>query len=617
MQNSLKKVKNNLNNSLDWDLESILNNQSLDNLYNQLSKNINKLINIYDEGKCYLDESKFSKYLSLSLTITKFFNQISNYVTNKINENVLSSEMRMWEQKIFDLSQKLDIALSNEYNIIFKYEEKIKKFLNLTKYKKYKRLFNLIFQYKPYLLSNQKDLIITKYKNGIIDVASIYQVLSTSELNYQSVYNKNNKKISIKNELDLYALLKSRDHVLRKSAWISLRNAYLNNKNTFTKLLYYNYLSLNLLSKINNFDNFISAQCFIDEIDKNFLYLVQSKLQIFSNLYEKYNKLHFSALKKKYKLKKIYPWDTELNLFYFSKKYSIDEAKSLVLNSLKLFGQKYASEIKNIFNNRWISWLPKNNKQLGSYSIGEIYGMKKFFIFLNYEYNLDSVFSLSHELGHAMHSLYVSNNQTIYCEIDTLTGEIASLVNEMLLSFYLINTFQNDLKLIASIYEKIISNFFDTTLFQIALNDFELQFISNLDDNNFVTSERIFDMYSKSLSKYNLINKNNFNKNKNFKNLFSIFQIEHFYSGSLYVYKYAIAEIVALNIAIKIFSNDKKAIKNYISFLKFGSSKSAIEMIKFLGIDLSNEECWNNALNYINNLIRKYKIVIDKLIKHK
>ena len=612
---SLNKEKRKNNIALEWDLEAILENKTLDDLFTSWKKSIDNLIEAYDNGKCYLKEQKFYKYLKLDLLNTKLFNRITNYVNNKLNENVINETFRLWEQKIFNASQKVDLVFANDYNIIFKYKKQIQQFLLLPKYKKYRRLFELIFKCKKNLLPKKIEILLTNVSNGMIDISSIYQILSTSEIKYKPAYNKNNKKFLIKNETDGYFLLKKLDRSLRKSAWLSLQEAYLSHKNTFSKLLYYNYLSLNLSSKISHFSNFIEAQCFADEIPVDFLMLIHQNIKKFSILYKKYNQINLHALKSKYNLKKIYPWDTELNLFNTNKYYSISQAKKIVLKTLNYLGPEYVECVKKIFSERWISWLPKANKQSGAYSVGGIYGLKKFYIFLNYNNTLESVFSLIHEIGHSIHSYYITQKQTIYCEVDTFSAEIASLVNEILLNFYLLDTHKNNLKMIANIYEKIISNFFDTTLFQILLSDFELQFVSNLDKRKLITSNEVIKMYGKAFLNCGLINQKRFDKLfkiKNPKFLTNIFKIDHFYSGSLYVYKYAIAQIVALNVAKKIFDGDKIILKKYLKFLEIGSSKSPLDAIKFLGINLYQEECWNNAFNYVNNLMNQYKKILIK-----
>ncbi|WP_027124179.1 M3 family metallopeptidase [Mycoplasmoides pirum] len=614
MKNLLKSKKNNFN--LNWDLEDILEGKSLDELFNLWYKSQTKLVELYNNGNCYKTEKNFAKYLAFDLKASKLSNRISNYISNKLSENSLDQKIRAWEQKLINVSQKFDCVFSNEYNQIFKNKKQIEKYLKKPKYFQYKRIFNLIFKFEKNLLPEKIETLLNFFSNGIMDFSGIYQILSSAEIKYDNAINKNNKQIKIQNETQGYLLLKKPDPKIRKSAWYSLKNAYLAHKNLITKLLYYNYLSLNLFSKINNFKNLIEAQNKSDEIDENFTNLIFKNIKKYSEIYNKYSIISNKALKIKYKLSKVNPWDRELELFRVNNYYSIEKAKNIVINALKCLGNEYIQNIKKIFNENWISWLPKHNKQLGAYSIGEIYGLKKFYIFLNYDYTLDSVYSLIHELGHSCHSIYLTKKQKIYCETDTFSAEIASLVNETLLSLYLINKNKNNLKFVANVYEQIISNFFNTTLFQIILYDFELQFVKEINKNKSISSEFLFEMYLKSFVSCGILKKekiNSFQKKKNFKSLAHILKIDHFYTGTFYVYKYSISQIVALNIAIKIFNGDSKTLKKYFNFLSLGTSLSPLEIIQSLEINIYDSEPWEFAFSYINNLINEYKIILKKL----
>lgn len=613
MKNSYKnkKVK-----PLDWNLDAILENRSLDDLYQQWKKALKQCVIDYDNGKCYQNLNQLKKYLKTDLKFSAYSNRIWNYITNQANVDVANDYWTGWEQKLNAELEKIELIFANEDNVILENELKIREFLKDEELKPYARIFNFIFRTKPYVLSKQQEEVLTKLQGGAFDAGGIYQVLAASDIKFKPAINSKHKSYPIKNETQAYLFLKRNDRALRKSAWLSLQSAFLEHKNTISKLLYHNYLSLNVGAKVRNFKNFIQAQAFGDEVDENFINFVHNEVKQYTKSWIRFQNLTDRAIKKKYHLSKVRPWDRELDLFSVKQKYSVNDAKALVLKALGCFGTKYQEQLQRIFAHHWISWLPKSNKQSGAYSIGGIYGLKQFYILLNYDYSLDGVFALIHEMGHSMHSWYLTQHQTLYCETDTFCAEIASLVNEVLLSLFLLDTQANNLKMKATIYQKIISNFFGTTIFQIMLSDFELQMIENIEKQQPIDAGAILKIYANAHVKYagtshkqynNIINK------KKYKGLSSVFRVDHFYSGSLYVYKYAVSQVIAINIAKSIYAQDEQALKQYFKFLTLGLSQPPLEAIKTLGIDIWDHKYWLNALEIINTLIDDYQKLLKQL----
>lgn len=129
-------------------------------------------------------------------------------------------------------------------------------------------------------------------------------------------------------------------------------------------------------------------------------------------------------------------------------------------------------------------------------------GLPKFYIFLNFDNTLDGVFALVHELGHAIHSSYQVQHQTIYCSTDTFCAEIASTVNEILLGLHLLDTTGTNLKIKAMVYRRILDNFFGSTSAQAMYSDFELSVVDAVEKNYPVTPEFLYSSYLKTYVKF-------------------------------------------------------------------------------------------------------------------
>lgn len=282
--------------NLDWDLENLLNNQPFEKLHKDWLRNQNLLVNLYDKGNCFKKKQPFKKYLIQNLSFAKISNRIWNYVENKINENVNDSLWNGWQQQMQIEMQKFDVHFANESQLIIKHKNKIESFLNSKDLIQYKRVFDLEFQNKPYLLPKNLEVLISKLSLAGPDVEEIYQTLVTSDIKFKPALDSKNKQHKIYSETLMPKILKSKDRVLRKNAWNSLQETYLAHQNVISKLLYYNYLDSNISSQIRNFKDFLNAQAYNDEISVDFIDFVYNQVSNFSSSFNNFYKLSNLAL---------------------------------------------------------------------------------------------------------------------------------------------------------------------------------------------------------------------------------------------------------------------------------------------------------------------------------
>jgi oligoendopeptidase F len=248
--------------------------------------------------------------------------------------------------------------------------------------------------------------------------------------------------------------------------------------------------------------------------------------------------------------------------------------------------------------------MPKKNKYTGAYSIGGAQGLKKYYILMNFDNTYDSVSTLAHELGHSMNSLYYNNEQKIYADTTIFTAEIPSILNEVLLAMYMIKNTKD--KTLVNIYIKeLCDNFFGCTTRQIIFSNFEYEANKLVNEGKPFTAESLKKIYVEMKNKYTVSTKKDYKKPYSYA-LSTIFRINHFYHGNFYVYKYAIGQIVAICLANKIINKEKGILDKFYKFLKSGTSKSPIETIKILGIDLNSPSTYNESINFINKLLKLY-----------
>lgn len=595
-----------------WDLESLLNGKTIEELFEEYKQKQNKLISLYSN---FLDsENNFINFLIESESFTCLSNRITNYLTNNYQEDLVNPIWNAWLQKLNIQSVEFNKVFSNYDNLIIQNKAKVQQYLTNPLIQEYQTEFNRIFRYENHLLTEKEELLLSQislYNGGIDDV---FSTLTDGDLKFSDAKDKNNNSVEIKTQADVFKNLKSHDEQLRKTSWYSFHNAFYSIRNTLTKSLYYNYLMLNTNAKLRKFPDYIARTAFSDEVSKEFISNIYDQIKLYQPLYQKYQNLRRKYLKKILNKKELMPWDLSLELSHTTRHFSLDEVKEIALDSLSILGEEYKNLIKKAFAERWISFLPKENKQTGAYSIGGTKGLDKYFISMNYDSTIQSIFTLVHELGHSMNSYYFGKAQKIYQDTAIFYAEIASITNEMLLNNYLLKKYDNDKEMQIMILDEMIGGFFNTTSRQIVFSNFE--WIANEWVNNGqpFTYETISETYFNLCKQYLSIDKNyeEFCSGPELYSLVTPLRISHFYVGNFYVYKYCIGQIAAIIISNKIINNDNGAKEKLFNFLKSGNSLDPLNTIKLLGIDFNSNKPFLEAKEILEKWINDLEISLSK-----
>lgn len=300
------------------------------------------------------------------------------------------------------------------------------------------------------------------------------------------------------------------------------------------------------------------------------------------------------------KLEEMHLYDTYTDVSKdSSKKYSFAEAKDLVLVAVSPLGDNYVKDIATSFSDRWIDYCNNTGKRGGAYCTS-CYDVHPY-VLMSYEGTLNDVSTLAHELGHAMHYYYACKYQN-YNDYgySIFVAEVASQVNEILLSRYLLDhseSFSEKLKIIDDLLQKFKSTIYRQTMFA----EFEKFIHEYTEEGNVLTSDVM-------CNKYYELNKLYFGSDvvidEEIK--YEWERIPHFYMN-FYVWEYATGFAAAVKIANDIYNGNKNASKNYLEFLKLGSTKNPIDSLKVAGVDMSNTEAITESINYMKELLEMYK----------
>lgn len=597
------------NKKYEWDLEDLLKNKSVDELFNEWVAKQKEVLKLYPSF--YKTLANFRKWMKLDDELKAIENRLDNYVGNKLNEDLISNQWLGLAQKINIVSNQISSQMSDYENIVIRNKKLIQSYLTKPDLKKYQKAFDDTFKLEPHILSPEVEKALSKISLATGGIGHVFSTLTDSDLKFASVKNKDGKLIEIKTVSDVTRYLKSTDRVLRKNVWISFHSAYDKISNTLAQTLYYTYLKFNSYAKLRNFKDYVDASTFSDEISEEFILNLYKNVEGFKEIHTLYKQQINRLLAKQLKLKKLEPWDGSMDLIAKPINVTIEDTKKIVLEALKPLGEEYLSHIRTAFNERWISWLPKENKLTGAYSIGGIKGLDKFYILMNFDGTMNSVETITHELGHSMNSYYSSKAQEVYVDTRIFYAEIASIATETLLILYLLNKYKKDQKMVNFYLKRLFDNFFASTTRQIEFSNFEYEANKMINNMEPFTADTAKKLYLSMLQKYEKLSKQKavkFTKKEPYKfYLSTILRIPHFYAGNFYVYKYAIGQICGLIVAYKIYNGDKDMLNNFIKFLSSGCSLSPLDTIKLLGIDLNDKKPYQQVKEIALNLLKKFK----------
>lgn len=595
-----QKTRDEIKNDYKWDLTSIYKSDELwYEDYNKAKQEIKK-INDYTD---FLNSSKnLKEYLEYDNYINRFLGKLYFYAHLNHDADTTNSAYQKMYNLIDDLFNEynklssfvIPTFMKTDYKIIEKYyeEEPI--------LKEYKFNIDDIYRYKEHTLDEKTEQLITNFNKVLDNPENIYKSLTDSDIKFGIIKDENDNDVEL-TESNFSIYIKSDNRRVRKETFELMFKTYSEYKNTITSTYSGDIDATIAISKVRNYSSSIEASLYNDNVD----------ISVYNNLIDTVHK-NLNVLFKYYDLKQQMLGLDELHLYDIypnlisgkSKKYTFEEAKELVIESLSILGDDYISNIKKAFDEKWIDVYNNKGKRTGAYSSG-FYDTNPY-ILLNFEGDLSDVSTLAHELGHSMHTYYsCKNNPYQYSEYKIFVAEVASTVNEVLLTKYMINN-SNDIEEKKLLLNKLMELFKSTIYRQTMFAEFEKKMYADRENGEVLTNEYISNEYYKIVKTY-------FGDNVVCDELikYEWERIPHFYYN-FYVYKYATGLSAACYIANSILEGKENALENYLSFLKTGGSMYPIEELKVAGVDMNNPEVIQSAINMFNETIEEFKKLIEK-----
>lgn len=585
------KKREDINNLDKWDLTKIYVDK------NAIAEDFKRL-DMYVENIKLLKGHLLSSYLKLE----RFFN--SYIKLNQIIERLDVYSMLYFYQDMtnydaINLRERVNKKTESVLSMISFVEpeflkasfKEVKALISDSPLAKYEFYFAKLFREKKHILSSKDEQLLTKVSFSLLNSNNIYDNLNNSDLKLDPVIINGKEQELTPENFQIY--LNNKDEHIRKQAFTNLYRYYASLNNTMYSLYLASIKENTFISQVRKYPSVLEMYLYNDNIPISLLN------NLVNGIHEGIPELRkYENIRKDYlNLKEMHNYDLYRDLVDpLASNIPYEQAKTILFAALEPLGKDYASILKEALSNKWVDVYPNEGKRGGAYEIS-CFGVDPY-VSLNYVNDFDSVSTLAHELGHAIHSYLTNKKQDyLYQGYPIFLAEIASTVNECLIDEYFINN-AKDKK------EKIyyLNNFlekFRTTVFrQLMFSEFETKVYSDYQNGSDISPGYFNNTYLE-------LNKMYYGDTVTYDDeiKYEWSRIPHFYTP-FYVYKYASGYIIALSIVNKL-KKDNTYYKKYLEFLSSGSSKYPLDTLKIADIDSTLEEPIKDALEIFKNKVKE------------
>lgn len=540
-------------------------------------------------------------YYRLSDQVSEVMDRLASYAFRKSDEDTKVSKYQAMTGRIMSLFVALNSASSFEDpERIAIPEERLQQFY---KESEELRLYELdmtrIRKKKDHILSEKEETLLAMAGEVTQGPDNIFGMLNNADLTFPSIQNSEGEEVPVTHGTYI-SYLESKDRRVRKDAFDSLYSVYYQFRNTSAAVLDAQVRQLLFYAKARNYETTLHAALARTEVP------VEVYHNLIQTVHENMEYMHrYVRLRKKmlgYDELHMYDLYTPI-VEKADSKIPFEKAKEEVYEALGVLGEEYRSILKQGFENRWIDVYENEGKRSGAYSAG---AKVHPYVLLNYAENLDSEFTLAHEMGHAIHSYLSNKNQpTIYAGYKIFVAEVASTCNEALLMRHLLEKTE-DKKERAYLINHFLDGFKGTLYRQTMFAEFELKINQMIANGEKLTAQRLNSIYHD-------LNVDYYGKDIIVDDYIDVewARIPHFFMN-FYVYQYATGYSAAIALSNRILKEGEPAVKDYLHFLSSGACDDPVSLLKKAGVDMSTAQPIKEALEVFGSLLDEIEKLLEK-----
>ncbi|MCA0989980.1 oligoendopeptidase F [Pseudalkalibacillus hwajinpoensis] len=577
-----------------WELEAIYEN---DQKWEEEFNEIKALLPEMKEYKGKLADSADKLYNALQKQdeITIKLGKLYTYAHMRYDQDTTNSHYQGLNDRAANLATQVSSELAFVVpEILSVPEETIKQYLSDKKeLTLYEHALDEINRERPHVLSKEEEAILAGVSDVTSSSSNTFGMLNNADMKFPTIEDENGEEVEVTHGRYI-RFLESSDRRVRKDAFKAVYDTYGKFKNTFASTLSGAVKKDNYYAKVRNYDS--ARQAALDsnnipeDVYDNLIETVHNRL----DLLHRYVKLRKKALG----LEELHMYDMYTPLVSEVKmEVSYNEAKEYIVKGLEPLGEEYKNILEEGFSNRWVDVQENVGKRSGAYSSGT-YGTRPY-ILMNWQDNVNNLFTLAHEFGHSVHSYYTRENQPYpYANYSIFVAEVASTTNESLLNHYLLEN-TSDKKEKLYLLNHYLEGFRGTVFRQTMFAEFEHMIHKKAQDGEPLTPDLLSSLY------YDL-NKTYFGEDLVIDDEIALewARIPHFYYN-YYVFQYATGFSAAASLSNQILEEGDEAVSRYIDFLKAGSSDYPIEVLKKAGVDMTSSKPISDALDVFESILNE------------
>ncbi len=581
-----------------WKIEDLFGDQKKwDAEYEEVKKLLKQIEQF--QGKLN-DEKAVKQCFALEDEISLHTERVYVYANMKHHEDMAESTYQALSEKSKKLSVDVGEALSFiTPEILALPEEQLQRFIASPELAEYKKTLEDMLRQKPHILSKSEEALLAQVGNLSQAPGTIFGMINNADMKFPKIKNDKGEEVELTHGRYIQ-FLESQNREVRESAFKAVYSTYGKQKNTLAATLSSNVTKNIFYAKTRKYPSALESTLYGDNIP------VSVYTNLIAAIHESLPLLHryIEVRKKLLKVDELHMYDLFAPLVEeYKMEIPYEQAEKTVMESVKPLGEQYQAILKEGFENSWIDVYENEGKRSGAYSWGA-YGTHPY-VLLNHKDNLNSMFTLTHEMGHAIHS-YLSDKTQNYrdAQYTIFLAEVASTLNEALLMDYMLkkSTDPKEKMYLLTYY----ADQFRTTVFrQTMFAEFEKIIHEKAEAGESLTHQDLSKIY------YDL------NKQYHGDSMVVDQDIEmewaripHFYN-SFYVFKYATGFSAATSFAKQILDEGQPAVDRYLGFLKSGGSDFSIEILKRAGVDMSSPEPIHQAMSVFKGLVEE----MEKLTK--
>lgn len=595
-------TRNEVSDDLKWDLSRVFkNDQEWEQEYKQVAQEIKNLSKF--KGTLAKSGKDLYEGITAILAVNRRLEKVYVYATMSSDVDTSNNHYLGFVAKAQSLANQMSAAIAFvDPEILSIPEETLAKFMqDEPRLENYRHRLEQITQKRPHTLPANEEKIIADAGDAMGTSANTFNVLTNSDMEYGYVQDEDGEMVQLSD--GLYSLLiQSQDRNVRKNAFDVMYASCGQFENSLASTLSGEVKAHNFNARVHKYNSAREAALSENSVPTAVYDTLIKEVNSHLDLLHRY-----VALRKKILgLKDLQMYDMYVPLTGKPVlSYNFEEAKEEARKALAPLGEDYLKHVDYIFNNRVIDVVENQNKVTGAYS-GGAYDTDPYEL-LNWEDNLDSLYTLVHETGHSVHSWYTRNTQPyVYGDYPIFVAEIASTTNENILTEYFLDKI-TDPKTRAFVLNHYLDSFKGTLFRQTQFAEFE-QFIHETDANGQPLTADVLDEF------YGNLNQRYYGDSVEPGGEIAMewSRIPHFYYN-FYVYQYATGFAAATALANKVVHGTEQERDAYINFLKSGSSDYPTEIMKRAGVDMTKADYLRDAFDTFEKRLNEFEKIVNEL----